>query len=125
MIYFCYLFTAIVLLVTGASSNVITIQANSNGPADPALDLLDPAANHSKWSAAVKSLSALSSEEFTTLQHPTFPSHSVRIKRVDDWCDSTVKYVDAPCINGYLLILLSFAVSTPGTWTIKPDISSS
>ena len=30
---------------------------------------------------------------FTTLTHPGFPGHGVRVKKVDDFCDPTVKYV--------------------------------
>ncbi|TFK28424.1 carboxypeptidase Y [Coprinopsis marcescibilis] len=35
-------------------------------------------------------LSALSATEYTTLRHPVFPKHSVRVKRTTDWCDTTV-----------------------------------
>ncbi len=36
-----------------------------------------------------ESLSSLSHAEFTTLQHPLYPRHSVRIKK-SDFCDGTV-----------------------------------
>jgi hypothetical protein len=39
---------------------------------------------------AVESLSYLSHDEFTTLRHPHFSKHSVRIKK-SDFCDPTVK----------------------------------
>ena len=32
---------------------------------------------------------------FTTLSHPRFPSHSMRIKRTLDFCDPTVKSVNS------------------------------
>lgn len=38
----------------------------------------------------VDSLSALSTDEFTTLSHPAFPKHSARIKKTDGFCDDTV-----------------------------------
>lgn len=47
--------------------------------------------NATKWSSPSKGLSALDSDEFTTLRHPAFPEHSVRIKRVDGWCEPTAK----------------------------------
>ena len=37
-------------------------------------------------------LHMLSSEEFTTLHHPEFPRHSVRVKQ-SHFCDESVKYV--------------------------------
>ena len=40
----------------------------------------------------VETLSVLSTEQFTTLAHPAFPKHSVRIKK-SDWCDGSVRYV--------------------------------
>ncbi|KAG8907161.1 hypothetical protein FRB99_005133, partial [Tulasnella sp. 403] len=43
------------------------------------------------WAATVQSLSSLSSDDFTTLQHPAFPGHSVRIKYAKDFCDPTVR----------------------------------
>ncbi|KAG8887476.1 hypothetical protein FRB98_009557 [Tulasnella sp. 332] len=36
------------------------------------------------WVAAVNSLTALGPDEFSTLDHPAFPEHSVRIKKVED-----------------------------------------
>ena len=33
-----------------------------------------------------------STEEFTTLVHPKFPYHQVRVKKTD-FCDPTVKFV--------------------------------
>lgn len=39
----------------------------------------------------VEQLSALSEAQFTTLGHPLFPNHSVRIKKSSDFCDGTVK----------------------------------
>ena len=38
-------------------------------------------------------LSSLSSDEFTVAGHQSFPSHQVRVKRVKDFCDPTVKCV--------------------------------
>jgi hypothetical protein len=40
-------------------------------------------------------LRALPSTDFTTLEHPLFPNHSVRIKE-SDFCDGTVK-----CVFGF------------------------
>ena len=37
-----------------------------------------------------ESLDALSSTDFTTLAHPAFPHHSVRVKE-SSFCDGTVK----------------------------------
>lgn len=37
-------------------------------------------------------LSSLTSDEFTVLQHPRFPSHQVRVKK-SHFCDPTVKSV--------------------------------
>lgn len=42
------------------------------------------------FSPPVDSLSALSTDEFTTLTHPAFPRHSARIKKTDGFCDETV-----------------------------------
>ncbi|CAE6415970.1 unnamed protein product [Rhizoctonia solani] len=42
-------------------------------------------------------LSSLSADEFNVLGHQAFPSHQVRVKRVKDFCDSTVKMY-----SGYL-----------------------
>jgi hypothetical protein len=35
-------------------------------------------------------LSAVRDEEYTTLSHPAFPKHAVRISRVNGLCDTTV-----------------------------------
>ena len=37
-------------------------------------------------------LSNMKSHEFTTLSHPRFPNHQVRLKK-SHFCDPTVKYV--------------------------------
>lgn len=37
-------------------------------------------------------MSRLTTDEFTTLTHPAFPRHRVRMKKAD-WCDPAVKYV--------------------------------
>ncbi|KAG8843417.1 hypothetical protein FRB96_004050 [Tulasnella sp. 330] len=54
--------------------------------------------NAAKWSSPTNGLSALNSDTFTTLLHPAFPEHSVRIKQVDHWCEPTAKsysgYID-------------------------------
>ncbi|CEL55779.1 hypothetical protein RSOLAG1IB_01791 [Rhizoctonia solani AG-1 IB] len=42
-------------------------------------------------------LSSLSADEFNVLGHQAFPSHQVRVKRVKDFCDPTVKMY-----SGYL-----------------------
>ncbi|KIJ17963.1 hypothetical protein PAXINDRAFT_167613 [Paxillus involutus ATCC 200175] len=46
----------------------------------------------------VEQLSTLSVNSFTTLSHPVFPNHSVRIKKSEDFCDGTVNaytgYID-------------------------------
>lgn len=46
----------------------------------------------------IEHLSALSVESFTTLGHPYFPKHSMRIKK-SQFCDGTVKLVanSVPC----------------------------
>lgn len=36
-------------------------------------------------------LSSLSADDFTVAGHQSFPSHQVRVKRVKDFCDPTVK----------------------------------
>ena len=41
----------------------------------------------------IKSLSALSTDEFTKIRHPYFPRHSARIKKTEWDCDENVKYV--------------------------------
>ena len=33
----------------------------------------------------------VSTDSFTTLTHPQFPNHSVRIKKTENFCDTTVK----------------------------------
>jgi hypothetical protein len=38
----------------------------------------------------VSQLSHVRSEEYTTLSHPAFPKHSVRVTRVEGFCDTTV-----------------------------------
>ena len=40
----------------------------------------------------VEDLHALSATQYTTLQHPNFPTHSVRIKQ-SHFCDGEVQYV--------------------------------
>jgi len=50
-----------------------------------------PMFNATGWAGVVNSLELLGSDAFTRLQHPAFPEHAVRIKRVVDWCDTTVK----------------------------------
>ncbi|KZV92237.1 peptidase S10, serine carboxypeptidase [Exidia glandulosa HHB12029] len=39
--------------------------------------------------APEQQLSALSTEEFSTFTHASFPNHRVRIKRLEDFCDTT------------------------------------
>ncbi|KAK7690231.1 hypothetical protein QCA50_006884 [Cerrena zonata] len=45
-----------------------------------------------------KNLDSVSPDIFTTLKHPFFPKHSVRIKKLDDFCDTTARgysgYID-------------------------------
>ena len=42
------------------------------------------------FDAPESDMRSLSTEGYTTLADPSFPEHSVRIKRVDDFCDKTV-----------------------------------
>lgn len=39
----------------------------------------------------LETLDSISSDVFTTLKHPFFPIHSVRIKRLSDFCNSTAR----------------------------------
>lgn len=39
----------------------------------------------------VEELNVLSQDSFTTLAHPAFPNHSVRIKKSTQFCDGDVK----------------------------------
>ena len=41
--------------------------------------------------APLEDLNLLSADSFTTLTHPVFPKHSIRIKKSSDFCDGTVK----------------------------------
>lgn len=43
--------------------------------------------------AEIPGLETLSDEYFTRVGHPSFPNHSIRIKKSKDWCDSTVEQV--------------------------------
>ena len=43
----------------------------------------------------IEDLGALSAAEYTTLLHPAYPQHSVRIKQTTGFCDDTVRSV--PC----------------------------
>ena len=45
----------------------------------------------------VEDLSILSETEFTTLSHPLFPRHSVRVKK-SSFCDETVQWASS-CLN--------------------------
>lgn len=57
------------------------------------------------FTPAVEDLSELRTERFTTLQHPAYPKHSVRIKQ-SKFCDETVK-----CVRpvSHVLCLVGFA----------------
>ena len=39
----------------------------------------------------VETLSSLSASDYTVLSHPVFPRHTARIKKVSDFCDTTVQ----------------------------------
>lgn len=58
-----------------------------------------PTKINSILNAETLSLASLSFSEFTTLRHGAYPAHQVRIKRIDGFCDPTVKsyagYLDA------------------------------
>lgn len=41
-----------------------------------------------EFPAPEQDLHSLASDAFTTLSHPSYPAHSVRIKRLDDLCDN-------------------------------------
>jgi hypothetical protein len=58
-----------------------------------AAQLQAPLSWHTGASSAPTRLSAVGNKEFTTLSHPAFPKHAVRISRVDGFCDTTVGQV--------------------------------
>ncbi|KAG8881177.1 hypothetical protein FRB97_009808 [Tulasnella sp. 331] len=70
-----------------------------------------PPTNHTQWTATVDGLSAVSSDDFSILEHPAFPEHSIRIKHVSDWCDPTVKsytgYIDFQARHLFFYFFLS------------------
>jgi cathepsin A (carboxypeptidase C) len=50
------------------------------------------------------SLQSLTTDEFTTFKHPSYPHHALRIKEApDDWCDPSVKkytgYIDISLVR--------------------------
>ncbi|KAG9007868.1 hypothetical protein FRB94_013924 [Tulasnella sp. JGI-2019a] len=74
-------------------------------------ETMQPVANDTQWSATIKSLDALTADDFSTLEHPAFPEHLVRIKRTADWCDPTVKaftgYIDFQARHLFFYFFLS------------------
>jgi hypothetical protein len=46
--------------------------------------------SHANGGQEVSHLSQVRSEDYTTLSHPAFPKHSVRMTRVEGFCDTTV-----------------------------------
>jgi hypothetical protein len=95
----CSKLTWIVAVALSASGVALAIRHGNNMFMNSATKLQRPL----MWSTSDGGnssihLSSLESE-FTTIQHPAFPSHSVRIKKVDnEWCDSSVSaysgYID-------------------------------
>ena len=69
----------------------------------------------------LESLSLLSSNEFSTLKHPLYPRHSVRIKK-SQFCDGTVGYVYPP---DFLTIAHVTIARTLATSILKLGICSS
>lgn len=66
------------------------------------------------------------SNSYTTLKHPAFPKHSVRIKKSFDFCDPHVKYVSASLsITRRAITILLYLAHTRDILTSKPDISFS
>lgn len=61
----------------------------------------------------VENLSTLSDTDFTTLSHPAFPHHGVRIKKTSV-CDDTVQYVQIFCHLLHTYELFFFARSYTG-----------
>ena len=62
----------------------------------------DPTTHGSKFAtydsgliSPIEDLDELSPTEFTTLVHPAYPSHSVRIKQTSGFCDDTVRSVSS------------------------------
>lgn len=67
-------------------------------------------------------LSVVSSDAFTTLTHPKFPKHGIRIRK-SSFCDPTVKYTtQSICIQPMLMCLQVFGLAT---WTRARSISFS
>lgn len=74
----------VVQLRTSSESRTLTIEPTRTGTYESYSDgLFTPA----------EDLSALSTNEFTTLAHPAFPRYSIRMKKSTDFCDTTVKCV--------------------------------
>lgn len=70
-------------------------------------------------------LSALQATEYTTLSHPTFPGHRVRVKK-SAFCDPTVKLViNRPTMNVWLTLVDIVSILAIWTSTKGPSISSS
>ena len=68
-----------------ASSLLVAVAASSQHP------LLLQSGDALAFDAPEQSLAHLPSTEFTTLRHAAHPQHSVRIRRVHDFCDPDVK----------------------------------
>ena len=79
--------------------------------------------------APLESLDLVPSDTFTVLSHPFFPKHSVRIKRLSGFCDTTAWRVPVTHVSSfqhsYFTSTLFYTVVTVGILTYKQSTFSS
>ncbi|KAG8857858.1 hypothetical protein FRB96_005577 [Tulasnella sp. 330] len=71
------------------------------GPLPPKLISTD---THNQSFIALRNLNAVSSHEHTTLKHPVFPAHSVRIKESSRWLDDEINAHHEPSSQQYFFL---------------------
>ncbi|KAH7926024.1 alpha/beta-hydrolase [Leucogyrophana mollusca] len=88
----CLLAVGLLWLGSASQSFGYTPQSNQDRH-----QVVESIAEHHGWQAPVEALNTLPDAQFTTLEHPSFPAYSVRVKK-SQFCDETVNaytgYID-------------------------------
>lgn len=75
------------------AQTAFALKSNWIAPSSDGLDQVYHPRNELAYGSQVQmlELAALSSEDFVTVGHQSFPSYQVRVKRVEGFCDTTVR----------------------------------
>jgi hypothetical protein len=102
----CVSILGVQLVITAASNQPQSFFSSNAPPYQTENFHHDP---HAHWDVGLfrplEDFSSLSDTDFTTLGHPVFPRHSVRIKKMPSgFCDDTVRFALPSCRRGSIYL---------------------